>query len=395
MIPRLINHVPHKGPATDLPKLSEEAVLALPIPQLHPGAVGFRGLNRVGAPHGLHQMRKLVQAEVVSHIKAIEDFELAAEQALPDYGSSGSDHDPSSVSLFAMVHEFIENEGTGVQQNCASDAHGCIDTNKDGAEVNGTEEMSQALQSLAISADSTEEALLTDTQKILADIVHMCDNGEPATVMHSCLKRTVMSCLQMRGYNAAICKTKWDHLCGIPAGDYEYIDVLVPDALQSKCSIRLLVDIDFESQFEIARPSDEFLAILRFLPPVFVGRAERLKRIVKIMSEATKQSLRVKGLHLPPWRKPAYMKAKWFSSYKRTSNLSSGRPCKGDQHHADTLGFAVRGGGLDARYTNALEPPAVAPRTGLSRKQGTTRGLSYLLMQGPTSACKEMIVQAA
>ncbi|MCO5614018.1 hypothetical protein L7F22_068298 [Adiantum nelumboides] len=58
-----------------------------------------------------------------------------------------------------------------------------------------------------------------------------------------------------------------------------------------------------KSQFEIARPSSGFCTTWMLLPPIFVGRVDRLKRIVKIMSEATKQSLREKGLHLPPWRK--------------------------------------------------------------------------------------------
>ncbi|MCO5599589.1 hypothetical protein L7F22_053695 [Adiantum nelumboides] len=431
MIP-LINNVPQQGPATDLPKLVEEAVLPQLILQPLSTVVGIRGLNRV-APYGLHRKPNLVRAEMVSQAKALKNFEFEAERAVPDYGSSGSDHDLTSVSLFAMVHDFIENEGTSVQPNCSSDARGCLDTNKDTSKAEGTEEMSHTLESLVLCADSTEEVLLREIQEILADIVHTCDNGKPATVMHSCLKRTVMSRLQMWGYNAAICKSKWDHLCGIPAGDYEYIDVhLVVDSMQSECSVeRLLVDIDFQSQFEIARPSSGFCTTWMLLPPIFVGRVDRLKRIVKIMSEATKQSLREKGLHLPPWRKPAYMKAKWFSSYKRTSSMYPGRPCKGDQQHANAIGFAVRGGGLDVTYTNTLEvwyhdtgsnlltsedkeaglpqregnqitvvttdwqPPAVAPRTMVSRKQGIATGLSSLLLQGPTPLCTAMMVQAA
>jgi hypothetical protein len=55
------------------------------------------------------------------------------------------------------------------------------------------------------------------------------------------------------------------------------------------------------------------------LPSVFVGRHEQLLWIVNVMSDAVKLSLKKRGMHLPPWRKPEYMRAKWFSSYKRTT----------------------------------------------------------------------------
>lgn len=94
------------------------------------------------------------------------------------------------------------------------------------------------------------------------------------------------------------------------SGEYEYIDVNVEGE-------RLLIDIDFKSEFEIARSTKNYRAVLQSLPSIFVGKPDRLQQIVAVVSEAAKQSLKKKGLHFPPWRKPEYMRAKWLSPHQR------------------------------------------------------------------------------
>uniref|UniRef100_A0A0V0GSX7 Putative ovule protein n=1 Tax=Solanum chacoense TaxID=4108 RepID=A0A0V0GSX7_SOLCH len=39
------------------------------------------------------------------------------------------------------------------------------------------------------------------------------------------------------------------------------------------------------------------------------------------MSDAARRSLKSRGLTFPPWRKHRFMQNKWFSSYKRTTNI--------------------------------------------------------------------------
>lgn len=95
-------------------------------------------------------------------------------------------------------------------------------------------------------------------------------------------------------------------------GEYEYIDVITNGE-------RLLIDIDFRSEFEIARSTGAYKAILQSLPYIFVGKSDRLGQIVSIVSEAAKQSLKKKGMHFPPWRKAEYMRAKWLSAHARAS----------------------------------------------------------------------------
>jgi hypothetical protein len=38
---------------------------------------------------------------------------------------------------------------------------------------------------------------------------------------------------------------------------------------------------------------------------------------VAAAADAARASLKKRGLHLPPWRKPEYMRAKWLSPYNR------------------------------------------------------------------------------
>ena len=102
------------------------------------------------------------------------------------------------------------------------------------------------------------------------------------------------------------------------SGAYEYIDVVFPgDDMKLE---RIIVDIDFQSQFQVARPTDEFDLCIRVSPVVFVGRQDVLLQLVDILSDAARRSLRTQGMHIPPWRRMEYLKAKWVSPYKRTTN---------------------------------------------------------------------------
>lgn len=114
------------------------------------------------------------------------------------------------------------------------------------------------------------------------------------------------------------------------AGEYEYIDVIAEGE-------RVIIDFDFRSEFEIARPTGGYKLILQSLPLIFVGRSDRLQQIVSIASEAANQSLKKKGMHVPPWRKVEYMRAKWLSSHTRTTAAAAAAPQKDVVDEADKI----------------------------------------------------------
>lgn len=113
-------------------------------------------------------------------------------------------------------------------------------------------------------------------------------------------------------------------------GEYEYVDVIIDGE-------RLLIDVDFRSEFEIARSTKTYKSVLQGLPYIFVGKTDRLEKIISIVAEAAKQSLKKKGMPLPPWRKADYVRAKWLSPYTRitpnstdSANQNDVKPQKAD-----------------------------------------------------------------
>ncbi|KAL5097469.1 hypothetical protein RYX36_001796 [Vicia faba] len=127
------------------------------------------------------------------------------------------------------------------------------------------------------------------------------------------LKRWLMTQLRERGFDAGLCKTKWETKGKLTAGDYEYIDV----NLSGK---RYIIEVSLASEFEIARPTNQYSSLLEIFPMIFVGKVEEFKRVVRLMCSAIKGSMKRMDLHVAPWRRNLYMQTRWFSSYKRTTN---------------------------------------------------------------------------
>lgn len=99
------------------------------------------------------------------------------------------------------------------------------------------------------------------------------------------------------------------------SGDHEYIDVVHVD--KNGGSERLIIDIDFRSHFKIARAIASYDAILNSLPAIYIGSTAKLKRLLQIMADAAKFSLKQNSMPLPPWRSLPYLQAKWQSEYER------------------------------------------------------------------------------
>ncbi|CAK7346829.1 unnamed protein product [Dovyalis caffra] len=157
------------------------------------------------------------------------------------------------------------------------------------------------------------EAKDIETQVLDKALMYVRGMGEPSS-----LKKWVVKRLQMDGFEASLCKTSWVSAFGHKVfhftGDYEYIDVMIMDKNISNKATRLIVDMDFRSQFELARPTQTYKELINTLPSVFVGTEERLDKVISLLCSAAKESLKEKGLHVPPWRKAKYMQSKWLSN---------------------------------------------------------------------------------
>ncbi|KAK7391768.1 hypothetical protein VNO78_20189 [Psophocarpus tetragonolobus] len=239
----------------------------------------------------------------------------AGEAPQSNARDGAAEFEPSSVCLDKMVQSFIEQSNEKVAPATAKYGRNrcnCFNGNSNDSsdeefeffgESNSSGSFSDAsdtLKSLIPCASVTERNLLADTSKIL-------DNNSKVYKRKDDLRKIVTESLSSLGYDSSICISKWDKTASYPAGEYEYIDVFVEGE-------RLIIDIDFRSEFEIARSTGTYKAILQSLPFIFVGKSDRLSQIVSSVSEAAKQSLKKKGMHVPPWRKADYMLAKWLSS---------------------------------------------------------------------------------
>ncbi|CAN8270456.1 unnamed protein product [Cochlearia groenlandica] len=228
-------------------------------------------------------------------------------------GAVTTEFEPSSVCLAKMVQNFIE-ENNDKQAKCGRNRCNCFNGNNDGSSddddvsdlFGGGFHVGDAydhLKSLIPCASVSERNLLADAARIV-------DKNKTTMKRKDDMRKIVNEGLVSLSYDSSICKSKWEKCPSYPSGEYEYIDVIVDDE-------RLLLDVDFRSEFEIARQTSGYKALLQSLPFIFVGKSDRLGQIVTLISEAAKQSLKKKGMHFPPWRKAEYMRSKWLSSYTR------------------------------------------------------------------------------
>lgn len=238
-------------------------------------------------------------------VKPVSTVVSAAPAVSACYGSSESD------DLQAMVHDFIENDPLDPSGGIIND--GPIPGKK----------LSDALQMRVSQNSALEREFLTEVKLLLLSInadSNLVCKPEGSDCKGGCVKRFIVKHLKVAGYDAAVCKSKWLSSGRVPGGEYEYIDVVFDD---DSVEERLIVDVDFQAQFEIARPTQQYEAALKVLPVVYVGSASRLQRILEIMSEAAKESLKQSDMHLPPWRTLDYMSSKWLSTFERKVDPAS------------------------------------------------------------------------
>ncbi|KAK7277595.1 hypothetical protein RJT34_22610 [Clitoria ternatea] len=230
------------------------------------------------------------------------------------------DFEPSSACLAKMVQNFIEENpekhSSSVKcgrNRCYCFNRNCDDSSDDESEAFGgfgdsnhsSGQVSEMLKGLVSCASICERNLLADTAKIV-------ERNKICKRKDSSCRKIVMDGLIALGYDASICKSRWEKSPLYPAGEYEYMDVMIGKE-------PVIIDIDFRSEFEIARSTKTYKAILQNLPYIFVGKCDRLQSIVVFVSEAAKQSLKKKGMHVPPWRRAEYVKAKWLSPFTRNT----------------------------------------------------------------------------
>lgn len=275
------------------------------------------------------RLRRLFDFSSFLRGSAVADRSVAGDLQC---GKDCSDEfEPSSVCLDKMVQNFIEenNEKQSVAATIKCSRHNhnqcnCVNGNNfcssDGSEDefdsfncfgnsnnhSSSTDACDLLKSLVNCETVSEKNLLADVTKIV-DKNKICKRKDETS------RKIVIDGLVASGYTVSICKSRWEKTLTYPAGEYEYIEATIDGD-------RLIIDIDFRSEFEIARSTKSYKAVLQMLPHIYLGKTDRLQKIITIVSDAAKQSLKKKGMPLPPWRRAEYVKSKWLSPSTRIIN---------------------------------------------------------------------------
>ncbi|XP_073020475.1 uncharacterized protein [Primulina eburnea] len=148
------------------------------------------------------------------------------------------------------------------------------------------------------------------------------------------LRKWIVYRLEMDNYEAHLCQTSWSTPFDCPSvsyyfpGNYEYVEVVMIDKDGgSEREVRLIVDLDFRTEFTLARPTPNYEQLRDALPLIFVGIEEKIDKLVSLVCSAAKQSLTERGLHIPPWRKESHMKSKWLSTNRKRVSSAEFTSC--------------------------------------------------------------------
>ncbi|GMP46540.1 hypothetical protein CsSME_00014654 [Camellia sinensis var. sinensis] len=193
--------------------------------------------------------------------------------------------------LIQMVRDFIESGGGSPKSN----SHPQSDS-EEPPQIHHKPTFS-TLQDVLMRVTNAETQILEKILIYLRDIEFIDETNNN-------LKKWIVLRLIRDGFEASLCKTSWPATLGGSS------DVMKDSNGEA---VRLIVDMDFRSQFELARPTSTYSELTTSLPSIFVGSEEKLMEIICLVCSAAKQSLRERGLHIPPWRKATYMQSKWLS----------------------------------------------------------------------------------
>ncbi|KAK8546777.1 hypothetical protein V6N13_093820 [Hibiscus sabdariffa] len=180
----------------------------------------------------------------------------------------------------------------------------------------------QVLQATLCRSSSLECRIRNAVKEYLRQIeteTTVCGCGKSFTAVNcrNCLITEVITRLQNAGFDAAVCRSKWRSSSDIPSGEHSFADVMENSR---KGDARVIIELNFRAEFEMARASDDYNRLVRRLQEVFVGKVERLNNVIKILCLAAKKCMKEKGMHMGPWRKQRYMQAKWLKSCERNTS---------------------------------------------------------------------------
>lgn len=235
--------------------------------------------------------------------------------------------DAAALNLSDTVFEFLDDESQGsspesISDNICDESEAEDDENEK-KDIDFWETQHQLLQATLCRTTSLETKIRNITKETLKEAKqagNICDcqklpvNGGGCRI---CLMKAVCNRLQNAGFNSAICKSKWKS-SDIPSGEHTFLDV-VDYSSTKRGEVRIVIELNFRAEFEIAKAGEEYNKLVKSLPEVFVGKIERLLSVINILCGAAKKCMKERKIYIAPWRKHRYMQAKWHKTCQRAT----------------------------------------------------------------------------
>ncbi|GMI72266.1 hypothetical protein like AT1G12030 [Hibiscus trionum] len=246
-----------------------------------------------------------------SKIAAAFDEAARAVSLVRQCESSGSDHSPEDLSeLSDLVNSFIESDCAFETDELEGDKTALEKENENDGSSDSEGHWSDTKDKLKRLVGKNEDD--KEKLKILERVAELARRNV-SDMSSEGFKRRLMSGLRDYGFDAGLCKSRWEKLGRHPAGRYEYVDVNVKGT-------RYIIEVNLAGEFGIARPTMSYASLIEVFPTVFVGKPEEVKQMVRLMCKAMRESMKNRDMKMPPWRRHGYMQAKWFAHYKRTTD---------------------------------------------------------------------------
>lgn len=252
-----------------------------------------------------------------------------------EIGKCSGGPESMAVLIFGFLEEWEESSESLCNSGESSDYGGINDMDVDDEElvdegnVNNIVEVDKAfwesneqnLKATMCRSSSIETKIRHATKEALRELRlagNECGCRRPVAAdgCRNCLQRGISDRLRLAGYNCGICKSKWRSSPDIPSGEHTYLEVM-DNSNPKKGEVKVVIELNFRAEFEIARANEDYNRLISKLPELFVGKAERLKAVIKILCSGTKKCMKDRKMHMGPWRKHKYVQAKWFGTCER------------------------------------------------------------------------------
>ncbi|GAB4859570.1 hypothetical protein Ancab_011038 [Ancistrocladus abbreviatus] len=231
------------------------------------------------------------------------------------------------MSFSAMVFGFLDENFTlssnfSDESLDARDLGDYFDNSNDSISIEKNkafwDEQDKLLQAILCRTTSVETKVRNAAKEALKELkvlqsTCVCRSEVVGGGCQNCIRRDISQHLCNAGFNCFVRKSKWKSSSHIPSGEHTYLEV-VEKSSSKNGQVRVIIELNFRADFEMAKASEEYNLLINRLPQVFVGKPETLQKLIKILCGAAKKCMKDKKMHLAPWRKHKYMKAKWLSS---------------------------------------------------------------------------------